>query len=113
MPAWFVACHGVQPPASGFGRQIPTCRITGRTQVYFYVREGEQLSMNGGWKLWNVLMYGERGGANAAKRAAIYVKDRHQDCIDYRYGMNADETWDDTQQGHHAIDTVGIFAVGD
>ena len=108
MSDWFISSHGMQP-ANLFQR----CKIPGKMKVYLYVQEGEQLTMDAGWNLWDMLMYGARGGVNAVKRNARYVKDRTQDMYDYEFGIGVGETWDDTVVGHHAIDAVGIFEVGD
>lgn len=107
MAEWFVSSHGFQPPNG-----TAPCKIPGKMTIYFYVREGEQLSMHAGWNLWNMLIYEERGGATVAKRNATYVKNRDHHCYDYEFGANPGEQWTDTTNGHHQIDALGIFAVG-
>src|SRR5262245_35638356 len=87
-------------------------------EIVFYCPDDIGLSMAGGWKLWDMLMYGEHGGEQAAY-AAKYKKFKAGSTVTNFY-VCIDPTdynhWDDGPHraaGHALINAYGVWKVGD
>jgi hypothetical protein len=121
---WFVASHGsVEHQKSNsvwnvVRRRATTFRIPAGYEIVFYCPDNTQLSMKGGWSLWDALMFGEGGGEQAAYDAAYKKAGPHAKTTDfYAYMDHGDfNQWDDGPNrgnAHPAMNTYGVWEVGD
>jgi hypothetical protein len=120
---WLISCHaGVEHDKSNSVKNILAGRVPNLIapqgmEILFYCPDDAQLSMAGGWKLWDMLMHGESGG-EAAAYAAAYKKARPgsrlsnlkavMDTSDFNH-------WDDgphRSPAHPLVNTYGIWEVG-
>ena len=77
-----------------------------------------QLSMSGGWKMWDMLMYGEHGGEESAYKARYNRKKAGAEVTNYYAYIDTSDfnQWTDgANRGntHTAINSYGMWEVGD
>jgi hypothetical protein len=121
--SWFVACHaGIYHETSkGTIRHLfpraSVFTVPPKMKVVFYCPGDKQLTMVGGWKLWDMLMYGEHGGEQAAYAARHKEFTGGSTVSNYKcFRVSDDPDWDDGMvnraNGHPIKNTYGIWEVG-
>lgn len=120
MTAWMISAHSVAKADKARGKEMWTPERgkfrTVPVEIYYYCKPDQQLSMTAGWILWDMLMYGEHGGAAAADKAAIEKKgkDVHDWYYEYTIASFKDDAseWMDKKASHTTKSTYGIWEVG-
>ena len=117
MPNWVVSCHGYSDTKSTGGVRITTrqkyenCKIPKEVELVTYTKQGETLSMDEGWRLWQLLV--EQGNEVTAY-ADRHKSKTNQSIIDY--GLSGPHDAADYQEwlsyANPPVCACGIFEVG-
>jgi hypothetical protein len=74
MPNWVISCHGYSDTKSGKAVKITTrqkyenCQVPTGVELVTYTKQGESLSMDEGWALWELLVEDNNEAAAYARR---------------------------------------------
>jgi hypothetical protein len=95
-----------------------TFTVPSGMEIVTYCPGDRGLSMSAGWDLWDMLMYGEQGGEQAAYDAAYKVFGPNSTMTDYLAYIDPNDynQWDDGTNrgnGHADKNAYGIWEVGD
>jgi hypothetical protein len=87
-------------------------------ELVFYCPDDIGLSMSGGWRLWDMLMYGEYGGEQAAYAAKYKTFKAGSTVTDFYVCIDPGDynQWDDGPHraaGHSLVNSYGVWKVGD
>jgi hypothetical protein len=122
MANWLVAAHGniehKRAKQTGKAGLKDTVTVPTGMEVVMFCPNNRQLSMSGGWKMWDMLMYGEHGGESKAYKARYNRKLAGSEITNYYAYIDASDfnQWvDGANRGnsHSAINSYGIWEVGD
>ncbi|WXG52519.1 MAG: hypothetical protein RNU03_17415 [Candidatus Sedimenticola sp. (ex Thyasira tokunagai)] len=118
MKNWFVASHGYIEGeyAKGEANAAPTT-VPSDLEVIFFCPANRQLGMRMGWKLWDMLMYGQYGGEDVAYNLCNNKVAAHAPASNYCavYTQVDHHDWNDGDHrlaGRPAKYTLGIWEVG-
>lgn len=122
MPNWLVSAHGnIEHSAARRGgrshlKGADKAQVPAGMEVVFYCPGDRQLSMNAGWKLWDMLMFGENGGEAAAYSARYSLKRAYESTSNYYAYLDLADPWDDGPaargNAHPTQSAYGVWRVG-
>jgi hypothetical protein len=118
---WFVSSHGNVEHKKAkriFNPGAKTFTVPTGIEIIMYCPGDRGLAMSAGWDLWDMLMYGEQGGEQAAYDARYKVFGPNASVTDYYAYIDAGDynQWDDGTNrgnGHPDKNAYGVWEVGD
>ena len=115
MPNWVISCHGYTDEASKGGLRLTTrqkyanCRIPTGIELVTYTEQGQSLSMDDGWALWELLV---EDGNEVAAYGHKHKSKTSQSIINYGLSGPHDAADLAGWLSNNGVCACGLFEVG-